>query len=196
MRAFVVAVAITVGCVGRAASQWHVGFEFATVEFRGATRDTSSSPGASLRPDHAMMYGIRLGRAFGSWSAAVRASLGTPGVAGVAHEVTFTDRTTGRLLEIVPLVGVRAAALGPEGVVRIEAGPAVDLWDIDGEIRSRLVGLTAVAYEWHVAGRMTGAARVENTLGSSIFDAAELPSQLERRPTWRYGMSVGLRYRL
>jgi hypothetical protein len=196
MRALVAAAVITVLTLSRAAAQWHVGLEFGTVEFRGATRDSSAAPGATLRPDHATTYGIRLGRAFGSWSAALRASVGTPGVAGVAPKVTFTDRTTGRLIEIVPLVGVRAAALGPEGVVRIEAGPAVDLWDINGEIRSRLSGLAAVAYEWHVAGRVMGAVRVESTLGSSIFDAAELPSQLERRPTWRYGMSVGLRYRL
>lgn len=196
MRALITVAAITVLSLSRAAAQWHVGLDFGAVEFRGATRDTSASPGASLRPDHATTYGIRLGRAFGSWSAALRASVGTPGVAAVAPDFTVTDRTTGRLIEIVPLVGMRVAALGPEGVVRIEAGPAVDLWDINGEIRSRLAGLAAVAYEWHVAGRVMGAARLESTLGSSIFDAAELPSQLERRPTWRYGVTLGLHYRL
>ncbi len=196
MRTLVVAIVITSLSICRATAQWHVGVEVATVEFRGATRDTSASPGATLRPDHAAMYGIRVGRTFGAWSAALRASVGTPGVAGVAPKITFTDRSTGRLIEIVPLVGVRAAALGAEGAVRIEAGPAMDLWDINGEIRSRLAGLAAVAYEWHVAGRVGGAVRFESTLGSSILDAAELPSQLERRPTWRYGMSFGLTYRL
>jgi|ERR1041384_4338546 hypothetical protein len=196
MRALIATTICTVISLSSAAAQWHVGLEVGTVEFRGATRDSTSSPGATLRPDHATTYAIRLARAFGSWSAALRASVGTPGVAGVAPKVTFTDRTTGRLIEIVPLVGVRATALGPEGVVRIEAGPAVDLWDIDGEIRSRLAGLAAVAYEWHVTGRVLGAARVESTLGSSVFDAAELPSQLERRPTWRYGVTLGLHYRL
>jgi|SRR5690242_15093532 len=196
MRALIATTVFTVISLSSAAAQWHVGLELATVEFRGATRDSSATPGATLRPDHATMLGIRLGRAFGSFSAALRASMGTPGVAGVAPKVTFTDRTTGRLIEIVPLLGVRAAALGPEGAVRVEAGPAVDLWDIDGDVRSRLAGLVAIAYEWHVAGRVTGAARIESTLGSSIFDPADLPSQLERRPTWRYGMSLGLRYRL
>jgi hypothetical protein len=196
MRTVVAATVITLLSISPAAAQWHLGLEVATVEFRGATRDTSASPAATLRPDHATTYGIRLGRTFGVWSAALRASVGTPGVAGAAPKLTFTDRTTGKLVEIVPLVGVRVAGLGAEGAVRVEAGPAVDLWDIDGEIRSRLAGLAAVAYEWHVAGRVMGTARVESTLGSSIFDAAELPSQLERRPTWRYGMSVGLRYRL
>jgi len=196
MRAFVAATVITLLSVSRAAAQWHVGLELGTVEFRGATRDSTSSPGATLRPDHATTYAIRLGRTLGSWSAALRASVGTPGVAGVAPKVTFTDRTTGRLIEIVPLAGLQVAALGAEGVVRVEAGPAVDLWDLDGDIRSRLTGLAAVAYEWRVTERVMGAVRVESTLGSSIFDAVELPSQLERRPTWRYGMSVGLRYGL
>ena len=196
MRTLVAATVISLLSLSRAAAQWHVGLELGTVEFRGATRDSTSSPGPTLRPDHATTYGIRLGRSFGAWSAALRASLGTPGVAGVAPKVTLTDRATGRLIEIVPLVGVRVAGLGAAGALRVEAGPAVDLWDIDGDLRSRLAGLTAVAYEWHVAGRVMGAVRLESTLGSSIFDAAELPSQLERRPTWRYGMSVGLRYRL
>jgi hypothetical protein len=196
MRALIIAAAITVLSLSRAAAQWHVGLELATVEFRGATRDSTSSPGATLRPDHATMLGIRLGRSFGAWTAAVRASVGTPGAAAAAPKFTVTDRTTGRLIEIVPLAGLRVAALGTEGVVRIEGGPAVDLWDMNGEIRSRLAGLAAIAYEWPVTGRMTGAVRVESTLGSSVFDAAELPSQLERRPTWRYGITLGLGYRL
>ena len=196
MRTLVATVVIALSSIGRAAAQWHVGLELGTVEFRGATRDSTSSPGATLRPDHATMLGIRLSRSFGAWTAAVRASLGTPGAAAVAPKLTVTDRTTGRLVEIVPLAGLRAATLGAEGVVRIEAGPAVDLWNINGEIRSRLAGLAAVAYEWHVTGRVLGALRVESTLGSSVFDSAELPSQLERRPTWRYGVTAGLRYRL
>jgi hypothetical protein len=196
MRTLITVAVITVLSLSPAAAQWRVGLEFGTVEFRGATRDSSVTPGGTVRPDHAATFGLRLGRAFGPWSAALRVSVGTPGVAGVAPKVTLTDRTTGRLIEIVPLVGVRVGALGSEGVVRIEAGPAVDLWNINGEIRSRLAGLAAVAYEWHVAGRVTGAARVESTLGSSIFDAAELPPELERRPTWRYGVTLGLGYRL
>src|SRR5260221_3323372 len=129
MRALIATTVLTVISLSSAAAQWHVGVEVGTVEFRGATRDSSASGGATLRPDHAITYGIRLGRAFGSWSAALRASVGTPGVAGGAPKVNFTDRTTGRLIEILPLVGVRAAALGPEGALRLEAGPARGLWD-------------------------------------------------------------------
>jgi hypothetical protein len=196
MRTIVAAGLITLLSVGHATAQWQVGVEVATVEFRGASRDTSASPGATLRPDHATTYAVRVGRIFGAWSAALRASVGTPGVAGAAPKLTFTDRSTGRLIEIAPLAGRRVAAVGAEGVVRIEAGPAVDLWNINGEVRSRLAGLAAIAYEWHVAGRVMSTVRIESTLGSSVYNAAELPSQLERRPTWRYGMSLGLRYRL
>jgi len=196
MRPIVIAIAISLLSLSRAAAQWHVGLDLATVEFRGATRDSTSSPGATLRPDHATMLGVRVARWFGAWTASVRVSTGTPGVAAGGQAFTVTDRSTGRLIEIAPLAGRRVAAVGAEGVVRIEAGPAVDLWNINGEVRSRLAGLAAIAYEWHVAGRVMSTVRIESTLGSSVYNAAELPSQLERRPTWRYGMSLGLRYRL
>jgi hypothetical protein len=126
----------------------------------------------------------------------VRAATGKPGVAAALPQVTLTDRTTGRLVEVAPLLSRRLAGFGAAGAARVEAGPAADLWSIDGEWRARLTGIAAVAYEWHLAGHVTGTVRIEGTVGSSVFDAVELPSQLERRSTWRYGTSLGLRYRL
>lgn len=199
MRALAVAILLSILPIHPLGAQWHVGLEVGTVQYRGTSRDTSGSvSGAYLRPDHATTYGIRIGREIGRGVVGLRASLGTPGIAAVdgRGDLTFTDRTTGRLIELVPLFGWRVARVGAGGAFRVEGGPAIDLWDIDGEMRARLAALGAVVFEWPVAGRFTGAIRAEGTLGASVFDAAELPPELERRPTWRYGVTLGLRYRL
>ena len=62
--------------------------------------------------------------------------------------------------------------------------------------RRRLGALGAVAYEWPVTKRFSGAVRFEGMLSKSWFDAGDLPPEYERQVTWRYGVGLGLRYRL
>jgi len=75
-------------------------------------------------------------------------------------------------------------------------GPSLHLWKSEDETRSRAGAVAAAAYEWPVARRLSGAIRIEGILSKSWFDAGDLPSELERRVTWRYGVGLGLRYRL
>jgi hypothetical protein len=110
--------------------------------------------------------------------------------------VSINDKTTGRLFEIASLLSTRVGGIGPSGAVRAEFGPALHLWDFDGAIRSRLGALGAAAYEWPVASRFTGAIRVEGAVSTSWFNAQEVAPEFQRRLTWRYGVGLGLRYRL
>jgi hypothetical protein len=198
MRALAGAVVIGILLSGSPlAAQWHLGAELGTAQYHGASRDTSgSASGANLRPDRPITVALRIERAGRTVSFALRMSYGKPGIAGAAPGFTFTDWTTGHLVEVVPLVGVRLARVGPAGALWIEGGPAADLWYIAEEIHPRVAALAALQYEWPVASRFLGSIRLEGTAGSSVFDAAELPPELERRPTWRYGVMLGLRYRL
>src|SRR5574342_566832 len=164
MRALAGTVLLTALLTTPGSAQWHVGLEIGTVRYRGTSRDTSgSSGGAYLGPGDAVLYGIRVGRQLGRVAVALRAFTGTPGIAGVAPGVTLTDKTTGRLLEIVPSVGIRAASVGSGGVLAVEGGPAVAVWDIDGEARGRVGPFAALAYLWPVAQRFTGSIRVEGS---------------------------------
>ena len=63
-------------------------------------------------------------------------------------------------------------------------------------MRKRLGALGAAAYEWPVAQRLTGAVRLEATISKSWFNAGDLSAEYDLRATWRYGVSLGLRYRL
>ena len=90
----------------------------------------------------------------------------------------------------------QVAGIGSSGAVRLELGPSLHLWKSEDEMRSRAGAVVAAAYEWPVVGRLTGAIRLEGILSKSWFDPGDLPSELERRATWRYGVGLGLRYRL
>jgi hypothetical protein len=110
--------------------------------------------------------------------------------------VHVIDKTTGSLYEAAALISTQVGAIGPSGAIRIELGPALHLWNFDGEYRTRLGGVGATAYEWPVSSRFVGAIRLEGTVSQSWFNATELPPEFERQLTWRYGLGLGLRYRL
>ncbi|HXM38412.1 MAG TPA: hypothetical protein VN908_07105 [Gemmatimonadales bacterium] len=179
------------------AAQWHIGLELATTHYGGSARDTSGGHVASHgRPGDATMVGTRFGRDGRRYGIALRASYATTGLTVAGRGVSVTDRTTGRLLELVAAFRIRVGGIGPSGAVRAELGPALHLWDFDGEIRSGLGAVGAAAYEWPVAGRFSSAIRLEGMLSPSWFAAADLPPEYERRVTWRYGVGLGLHYRL
>lgn len=175
--------------------QWSVGLELGSTRYDGSARDTSNGTGPpTLRPGDGAMAGVRLERVMGRFGAALRASMGTPGLAASGGDLTVIDKSVGQLIEVATLVAVRVGGIGPSGAIRAELGPALHLWDVGDEIRSRFGPVGAVAYEWPVAARFSGAIRLEGALSKSWFDAGDLPPEYERRATRRYGVTLGLRY--
>jgi hypothetical protein len=177
--------------------QWSVGLELGSARYGGSARDTSSGTGPpGFRPGDGAMAGVRLERAMGRFGAALRASMGKPGLATSGGDLTIIDESVGQLFEVATLVAVRVGGIGPSGAIRAELGPALHLWDVGDETRSRIGAVGAVAYEWPVAGggRVSGAIRLEGALSKSWFDAGDLPPEYELRATRRYGVTLGLRY--
>jgi hypothetical protein len=179
-----------------ASAQWNVGFEISTTHYRGSSRVTTDTGGpTTIRPANATTFGIRLDRAIGRTRVGLVASYAHVGLTAAAPGLTLTDNTVGRLYEAQLLMNFQVVGLGSSGAVKLELGPSLHLWKAD-EIRSRLGAVTAAAYEWPVARRLSGAIRLEGILSTSWFDPGDLPPELERRATWRYGVGLGLRYRL
>lgn len=199
MRALPVAILLLSCAAARplAAAQWHVGVELSATRYGGSSHDTSSSHVASQgRPGDATAISLRVGRKWRRYGIALRASYAKPGLAVAGNNVNLTDKTTGDLLEIVPLMDTQVGGIGPSGAVRLELGPALHLWNLDGDMRARIGALAAAAYEWPVAGRFSANVRLEGVLSRSWFDPGDTPPEFERRVTWRYGVGLGLRYRL
>ena len=180
-----------------AAAQWRVGFEVSTTYYRGSSRAMSDTSGpTSIRPGDATMLGVRVDRAIGRARLALQTSTAKVGLTAAAPNLKLTDNSTGRLYEGQLLVNFQVAGIGSSGAVRLELGPTLHLWKADSESRSRAGAVAAAAYEWPVASRLSGAIRLEGILSKSWFNTSDLPSELERRATWRYGVGLGLRYRL
>lgn len=174
-------------------AQWYLGVEVSTAQYHGSSRDSS---GLTVGPGNATGLALRLERGFRRFHQALRLTYARPGFAASGNGVTFTDRTTGEHFEVALLSSFRVGGIGPSGAARVELGPALQLWNVAGEIRTRVGVVGAAGYEWPVAGRWTGRIRLEGMLSKSWFDAADVPSDVERRVTWRYGVGIGLRYRL
>jgi hypothetical protein len=179
-----------------AMGQWQLGLELATHSYHGTSRDTSDSTVTfHLGPGGGLSYTLSIGRNWRRFGATLRLAYANPGLAASAPGFTISDKRTGALLESALLLGTRVGGIGPSGAVRIELGPSLHLWNF-GEYRTRVGAVGGLTYAWPVAGRFTGNLRVEGMLSPSWLDAAEVPSDVERLPTWRYGVGVGLRYRL
>ncbi len=180
------------------AAQWSVAFELGTARYSGASRDKSgSSDSVALRPYAATTGGVRVARQLGRIGVSLGISYGTPGIAGEATDFTFVFPSQASVFEFTPGISYVVARVGTGGDLRVEAGPAVSWWNIGGlDQRLRVGAHAGVAYQWPVAGRWTGSVRANLAVTPSIFSADELPSALERRATWRRGVSVGVGYRI
>src|SRR6266576_4301631 len=180
-----------------ATAQWHVGFEISTTHYRRSSRDTANSGGPdTFRPADATQLGVRVDRAVGRARLALRASYASVGLTAAGPGLVLIDNSTGQLLEGQLLANFQVVGIGSSGAIRAEVGPSLHLWKSEDETRSRGGVVAAAAYEWPVARRFSGAIRIEGILSKSWFDPGDLPSELERRVTWRYGVGLGLRYRL
>lgn len=190
-------VVLSCGVCSSAAAQWYLGLEVAANRYRGSSYDTSRTHVASEgRPGGGPALALLLSRYWRRVGVALRISYANPGFAVSGQGLSITDKTTGQLAEFTSLISTRVGGIGSSGAIRAEVGPALHLWDFDGEIRSRVGTVGAAAYEWPVSSRFIGAIRLEGMVSPSWFNATDVPPEFERRVTWRYGVGLALRYRL
>jgi hypothetical protein len=197
MRRLIVVAALVVLPMDVAQSQWTIVLEGGVSRFGGSAHDTANGSGPpQWRPGDVPTIGLRLERGMGRVRVGLRGSYGKPGLSATGQGITVTDKTSGQLIELATLVAVRVGGIGPSGVVRAELGPALHLWKFDDDTRDRVSALGALAYEWPVAGRFSSAIRFEGMVSKSWFAEGDLPPEYDLRLTWRYGVTLGLRYRL
>lgn len=180
------------------AAQWTVAVELGTARYSGTSRDKSgSSDSVALRPYAGTTGGVRVARQWARVGVSLGISYGAPGISGEATDFIAVFTNQAKVFEFTPGVSYVVAHVGAGGDLRVEAGPALAWWNLQGlDQRVRIGAHAAVAYQWPVAGRVTGIVRAAIAVTPSIFSSDELPSNLQRRATWRRGVSVGVGYRL
>jgi len=178
---------------GAVSAQWGIAAEIGVARFGGSSRDTS---GTTVGPYRPTTFELRLDRGLGPARVAVAVLRASTGIAGERPGLAVVQYDIASLWEIAPQVSFRLARFGVGVDVRLEAGPAVQLWDVAGVSRSRVAARAAAALEWPLARALSGSLRVSGLVSGSVFDAGETPPDVERRATRRFGVAVGLRYAL
>ena len=193
LAATLVVVAVAAGPWCRLQGQWAIAADIGVARFGGTARDSS---GATVGPYRPTTFGLRLERDLGRARVAVGVLHAETGLVAEGQGVAVVQYGIGSLWEIAPEISLGVARFGTGVEARVEAGPAVDLWNFDGEQRNRVGGRVAAVLEWPLARALMGSLRVSGVLSGSVFDAADAPSGVERRATRRFGVAVGLRYQL
>ena len=193
LAATLVVVAVAAGPWCRLQGQWAIAADIGVARFGGTSRDSS---GATVGPYRPTTFGLRLERGLGRARVAVGVLHAETGLVADGQGVAVVQYGIGSLWEIAPEISFGVARFGTGVEARVEAGPAVDLWNFDGEQRNRVGGRVAAVLEWPLARALMGSLRVSGVLSGSVFDAADAPGGVERRATRRFGVAVGLRYQL
>jgi hypothetical protein len=175
------------------AAQWGLSADVGVASFGGTSRD---STGTTVGPYRPTTFAVRVDRGEGPVRIAVHVLYAEPGLAGKQSDLTFVQSGVMSLWEIVPLVAVRVVRFGTGVEGRFEAGPALDLWDFDGEQRNRVGARGGVALQWPLARSLTGSLRVGGVWSESVVDAGDVPAGVERVTTRRFDVAIGLRYKL
>lgn len=176
-----------------AAAQWSLSAEIGVAGFSGTSRDSS---GASVGPFRPTTFAIQVDREAGPARLALMVLYAEPGLAGRQGDELFVQYGVISLWEIAPTLSVRVARFGAGGAAWVEAGPALDLWQFDSEQRPRVGARAGIALEWPLARSLSGSLRAGGVVSGSMVDSTDVPSNVERVATRRFGVGLGLRYRL
>ncbi len=174
-------------------AQWGIAAEIGVARFAGSSRDSS---GVTVGPYRPTTFELRVDTRLGPPRVAIVVLYAKTGIAGEQPGLAVVQYDIASLWEVSPQVSFLLARFGVGVDVRLEAGPALQLWNLDGASRTRLGGRAAAVVEWPLARELTGSLRVSGVSSGSVFDAADTPSGVERRATRRFGVAVGLRYQL
>jgi hypothetical protein len=172
-------------------AQWGIAAEIGVARFAGSSRDSS---GATVGPYRPTTFELRLDGQLGRPRVALVVLYAKTGIAGEQPGLAVVQYDIASFWEVAPQLSFRLARFGTGVDVRLEAGPALQLWNLDGESRTRVGGRAAAALEWPLARAFTGSLRVSGVLSGSVFDPGDTPDGVERRATRRFGVAVGLRY--
>jgi len=174
-------------------AQWGIAAEIGVARFAGSSRDSS---GVTVGPYRPTTFELRVDARLGPPRVAIVVLYAKTGIAGEQPGLAVVQYDIASLWEVSPQVSFLLARFGVGVDVRLEAGPALQLWNLDGASRTRLGGCAATVVEWPLARDLTGSLRVSGVSSASVFDAADTPSGVERRATRRFGVALGLRYKL
>ena len=177
-------------------AQWSVGTGVRAARFSGGAVEPGT--GRSLRPYRPTMWEVELGRTGHRVGVGLRLNYASSSLALEGADALAAVKDALEVYGIDPEISVRVSRVGPEGMLRLYAGPLFEVWklpDVGGYLRVG-VGIS-VGLEVPFGGRWAGSVRVGGAVTpASPFTEEDLDPALEPRSLWRREASAALHYRL
>jgi len=194
--AAIVTVVVLLASAPPAAAQWALSAGIRAPRFSGAAVEQAT--GRSLRPYRPTMWDFGIERAGARVGVGVHFRYASSSLAFEGENALAAVKDAISVYGIDPEVALLVSHLGPEGLVRLYAGPLVEVWKLPDIGSHWRVGLAAsVGLEVPFGGRWAGAARVGAAVTpGSPFAREDLDPSLEPRALWRREAAALLRYRI
>jgi hypothetical protein len=177
-------------------AQWGVATGIRAPRFSGGAVEPAT--GRSLRPYRPTMWEIEIDRMGRRVGVGLRLNYASSSLALEGDDALAAVKDALEVYGIDPEVSFRLTQVGPQGALRLFAGPLFEVWKLP-EVGSHLrVGFgAAVGLEMPFGGRWVGSARLGGAVTpSSPFTEDDLDPSLEPRALWRREASAALHYRL
>jgi hypothetical protein len=177
-------------------AQWSVAVGLRAARFAGGAEEPAT--GRSLRPYRPTLLEAGVSRSGQPVGVGLRVYYASSSLALEGPEAVAAVKDAIEVYGLAPEVSARISRLGPDGVLRVFAGPVLEIWklaDLDSRVR---VGASAsLGLEVPFGGRWSGVARLgAGVTPASPFTEEDLDPALRRRALWRREITVELSYRL
>ena len=177
---------------GALAAQWSIAPEIGIVSFSGSARDTAA--GMDLGPTRATTLGFGIAHEDGRLGIALRFRYGASGLGASSGDLTVVQEHAFKLYDVSSVASLGLTTFGTGTALRLEAGPAVSVWKSKGgERRTRLGANGGLAVLMPLGRRSSATLHAEVGVSGSVFDAADVPAGVERRPAWRRSVALQIR---
>jgi hypothetical protein len=178
------------------AAQWALAAEIGSARFWGGSAEVGGE--RSFRPYRPTLIGLGVGYSRGTVGVGVRFHYAGSSLALEGKDAVVASKGVLDLYGISPEISLPVTRLGPEGRVRLYAGPLMEVWKLADEISHlRMGAAAAVGLEVSLGDRMTGILRAGMAVTpASPFAREDLDPSYEPRALWRRTLSTSLAYRL
>ena len=181
--------------MSKATGQWKLSAGLGASRFSGAAVEPGTD--RSLVPYRPTMLEIGVERLDQRLGVGVRLHYASSSLALEGSDAVTAIKDAITVYGLSPEISVPLSRLGPEGLLRVFAGPLIEVWKLPDIGSHWTVGVTAsVGLEVPFGGHWSGSARLGGAVTPSPFGAEDLEPPLEPRALWRREAAASLQYRL
>ena len=177
-------------------AQWALAAEIGSARFWGGSAEVGGE--RSFRPYRPTVVGLGVTYTQGNVGVGVRFDYAGSSLALEGKEAVVASKGVLDVYGISPEISFPVTRLGPEGRVRLYAGPLIEVWKLADEISHvRMGAAAAVGLEVPLGDRLVGTLRAGMAVTpASPFAQDDLDPSYEPRALWRRTLSTSLAYRL